>query len=378
MRAAMWWIDRWRQSDAFARMTAEEQGLYRNLCDEVVLREDGIIPDDPRILAKASGDHEAWARSGKSVLKSMKRVAGGWTNETALKVKTESERRSKKQREYRNSGNASGNDVGNEIGNEPDNEHRPPEQEQKQGKNPSPKTTPVQRPSSPSVVSRSDADAATRARSGDLREALQDLRRREHDFSEKPDQAILDCAVFHAPTGPVRIDTCANVALLRATTGKVRAYGQAKKRKAGPKDSSDWIAADASDQAEAGTWIAAHWPDADPESEADLRGLLAALKPPLHLATVIEAELFSRHPKADADWAARIERMRGNQPEPKPAETFPAPKRPEISITVAPGECPLCQGPIRHSTEDGLKVIRCADDEGMRCGWSAVWREVAA
>lgn len=125
----MWWIDRWRQSDAFARMTAEEQGLYRNLCDEVVLRADGIIPDDPRILAKASGDHEAWARSGKSVLKSMKKVSGGWTNETAMAVRKESERRSKKQREWRNSRNESGNEKGNAAGNEPDNETRPPEQE---------------------------------------------------------------------------------------------------------------------------------------------------------------------------------------------------------------------------------------------------------
>lgn len=73
----MWWIDRWRQSDAFARMTAEERGLYRNLCDEVVLRADGVIPDDALLLA--SGDPAAWARSGDSVLSYMARVAGGWT-----------------------------------------------------------------------------------------------------------------------------------------------------------------------------------------------------------------------------------------------------------------------------------------------------------
>lgn len=135
----MWWIDRWRQSDAYARMTAEEQGLYRNLCDEVVLRESGVIPDDQRILAKASGDHEAWARSGQSVLKSMTRVDGGWTNETAMEVKTESARRSKKQRDYRNGlGNAAGNGGGNGEGNEV----RPPDQDQEQilgnGKGPGP------------------------------------------------------------------------------------------------------------------------------------------------------------------------------------------------------------------------------------------------
>lgn len=123
----MWWIDRWRQSDAYARMTAEEQGLYRNLCDEVFLRESGVIPDDNRILAKASGDHEAWARSGASVLRSMQRVEGGWTNKTAMEVKAESERRSQKQRSYRRS---SGNEPGNGVGNEPGNETRPPDMEQ--------------------------------------------------------------------------------------------------------------------------------------------------------------------------------------------------------------------------------------------------------
>lgn len=125
----MWWIDRWRQSDAYARMTAEEQGLYRNLCDEVVLRESGVIPDDQRILAKASGDHEAWARSGQSVLKSMTKVDGGWTNDTAMEVKTESARRSKKQRDYRN---GLGNAAGNGSGNGADHEVRPPDQDQEQ------------------------------------------------------------------------------------------------------------------------------------------------------------------------------------------------------------------------------------------------------
>jgi hypothetical protein len=86
---------------------------------------------------------------------------------------------------------------------------------------------PVQPPSSPSVDSRTDADDAR----SDLREALQDLRRRQHAFAEKTDQAILDCPVFHAPTGPVRIDSCANEPLLRATVGKIRAYGQPKPRK---------------------------------------------------------------------------------------------------------------------------------------------------
>lgn len=145
MRGAMWWIDRWRQSDTFARMTAEEQGLYRNLCDEVVLRDGGVIPDDQRILAKASGDHEAWARSGASVLKSMKKVRGGWTNVTALEVKNESERRARKQRNYRN---RLGNAAGNASGNDADNEVRPPYQDQEKDreKEQEPEPDPIESP----------------------------------------------------------------------------------------------------------------------------------------------------------------------------------------------------------------------------------------
>ena len=114
MRAAWWWIDRWRQSTAYTDMTAEEQGLYRNLLDEVWLREDCIIPDDPRILARVSGDPEAWERCGEKVLGWMKKVPGGWTQETALEVIAQSVRRAANQKRYRDKHN-------NEADNAPDN-----------------------------------------------------------------------------------------------------------------------------------------------------------------------------------------------------------------------------------------------------------------
>jgi uncharacterized protein YdaU (DUF1376 family) len=101
MRAAWWWIDRWRKSTAYSDMTAEEQGLYRNLLDEVWHRSDGIIPDDSWILGRVSGDPDAWKRSGAKVLTWMQRVEGGWTNETALEVQRQSLRRSENQRNYR-------------------------------------------------------------------------------------------------------------------------------------------------------------------------------------------------------------------------------------------------------------------------------------
>lgn len=95
MRAAWWWIDRWRKSTAFTDMTLEEQGAYRNLCDEVVLREDGVIPEGS--LARASGDAVAWPRLRAQVMRWMVRAEGGWTNETALEVKAKSEQASQKQ-----------------------------------------------------------------------------------------------------------------------------------------------------------------------------------------------------------------------------------------------------------------------------------------
>jgi len=117
VRGAFWWIDRWRQSRAFTDMTAEEQGLYRNLCDELWLREDHVIPDDRRILARVSGDPEAWGRCSEKVLRWMRRVPNGWTNETALQVIHQSKRRAEKQKRYRDkTGNARGNEGGNKPG----------------------------------------------------------------------------------------------------------------------------------------------------------------------------------------------------------------------------------------------------------------------
>ena len=110
MRAAWWWIDRWRNSTAYTDMTAEEQGLYRNLLDEVWKRESHHIPDDQATLAKISGDPEAWKRSGERVMRWMRKDPEGWTNDTALEVIQQSKDRAEKQARYRNKrGNAAGN-----------------------------------------------------------------------------------------------------------------------------------------------------------------------------------------------------------------------------------------------------------------------------
>lgn len=297
----MWWIDRWRQSDAFARMTAEEQGLYRNLCDEVVLREDGIIPDDARILAKASGDHEAWARSGKSVLKSMTRVPGGWTNETALAVRKESERRSKDQSEKgklrANGAEREGGKFSRQPAEPPAGTPAAPPAEapadQPAASHP-PYPYPYPYPEKEKGTGTNGVDAA-KAKAG-LLAALQAFRQRLP--TDDTDQSILDRPEFHSRTGPVRLDTCTNSGLMFATAGKLRAHGKPKARKAGAPawDQGDADQAELTSRAEA--WIEANWPhDCDPKARSDLDGLMKTLSPPEEITQQIWAHLlFGKYP----------------------------------------------------------------------------------
>lgn len=118
-----WWIDRWRKSSAFLNMTLEEQGAYRNLLDAAALQ-GGVLPNDERILANASGDALAWRRVRRVVMPYFRLTEQGWRNETLDEVLRESQKRSKKQRDYRNrqgndDGNENGNGSGNEGGNKP-------------------------------------------------------------------------------------------------------------------------------------------------------------------------------------------------------------------------------------------------------------------
>ena len=99
--ALYWWIDRWRKSTAFTDLTLEEQGAYRNLLDEATLR-GGPLPNDARVLAKASGDATRWDQGhAAKVMKRFVLRADGWHNETLDGVLKESARRATKQRAYR-------------------------------------------------------------------------------------------------------------------------------------------------------------------------------------------------------------------------------------------------------------------------------------
>lgn len=364
MRAAMWWIDRWRQSDAFARMTAEEQGLYRNLCDEVVLRSDGVIPDDPRILAKASGDHEAWARSGASVLKSMKKVRGGWTNETAMKVKNESERRSKKQRDYRNgcnsAGNDSGNASGNSDGNERDNESRPPYQEQEKEKEKTPEIDPGR-------VVKAESTATP-------------------DGTPVSLSAIEPTATTTAPRRltpqalGIRVDPAnfAQVQLSHDLTALVTVYLRSIEAKG--EDPRALIFGDVARDL-------LHDISATPAGKRietlDLRRVPTAWATvSSHAAYKLSREVYgvdlatveaTDTPVAASGSGGEGASASGRAPSPE------APKKPlpALTLTVAPGACPVCSSPLRHTTEGGETVLRC-DQETVPCEWAAVWRSVAA
>lgn len=98
--ALWWWIDRWRKSTAYADMTLEEQGAYRNLLDAAALR-GGPLPNDERALAKASGDALKWKKVRPKVLAHFTLTPDGWRNDTLDQVLKESQRRAESQKAYR-------------------------------------------------------------------------------------------------------------------------------------------------------------------------------------------------------------------------------------------------------------------------------------
>ena len=98
MRAGWWWIDRWRKSTAYTDMTLAEQGAYRNLLDELWLRE-GALPKSERILAKISGDPFGWHEVRAVVMARFYETADGWRNKTHDEVMDGSFRHLQSQRE---------------------------------------------------------------------------------------------------------------------------------------------------------------------------------------------------------------------------------------------------------------------------------------
>ena len=206
---------------------------------------------------------------------------------------------------------------------------------------------PVQPPSSPSVDSRTDADAAR----ADVLDALADWRKRhpEHVNVGMNDFHLLaSVPEFFAPTGPVRPDS-SNVNLLRATAAKIRGHGRPKPRKGRKVTAPAWdqgLEPTTSD-AEVTSWD----PRLGPRPET--------LGPPTP-ATGSGGEGDSKPVLA-----------------PSPEALKSPVSRPSISLTVAPGACPECDSPLRYSTEGGETVLRC-DQETVPCEWAAVWRSVAA
>lgn len=100
MRAAYWLIDLWRSSRASREMTMAEQGAYRNLLDEIWIRE-GPLPLDEAKLAAISGAYSEWPALRAGVLAHFHRGIDGWHHPVAEKVMRESKRLAVKQARYR-------------------------------------------------------------------------------------------------------------------------------------------------------------------------------------------------------------------------------------------------------------------------------------
>ena len=78
MRGSFWWVDWWRTSPAYTSLPLAAQGAYRNLWDELWLR-GGVIPNDDRTMANASGDPVEWPKLKDLVLPHMRLTEHGWT-----------------------------------------------------------------------------------------------------------------------------------------------------------------------------------------------------------------------------------------------------------------------------------------------------------
>jgi uncharacterized protein YdaU (DUF1376 family) len=118
-----------------------EQGAYRNLIDEALLR-GGVIPNDDRLLARACGDPLEWPAIREKVLRWFRPTPDGkgWTNDTAAEVVAELahigqrqtlERERKKRRRGGTTGGTLpgievGQGAGQEAGHGAENPPRPP------------------------------------------------------------------------------------------------------------------------------------------------------------------------------------------------------------------------------------------------------------
>jgi len=99
MKGAFWWIDRWRTSDSYANMNAEQRGVYRELIDELWLR-GGLITTDEERLSVLAGGEAVWKRVREVVLSKFEKTPLGYRHdvhdEVFGKAKTFKERQSEK------------------------------------------------------------------------------------------------------------------------------------------------------------------------------------------------------------------------------------------------------------------------------------------
>lgn len=313
MMAEWFWTDRWMGSSAFL-LPMEARGVYREMLSQAWRRGARLPADYAQVRRAIGASDEEWARSWPMVEKYWRVDGDSLVNDTQLEVYAEAE--GKRERAQARA----------QAGAQARHKAQPKKVLKDEPPSPSPSPTAIsteQPPSSSSVDSRSDVDDART----EVRAALADWRKRHpkrHDIGIDDDGLLATVAEFFAPTGPVRLSTT-NAKLLLATAGKIRADGRPKPTKARKVTAPGW-------------------------------------------------DLGEAHAVPDEDITAWDPRL-GPDPRLAASPEPPAPKRPDLTLTDAPGACPVCDSPIRHSSEAGETILRCAG-EFAPCDWAAVWAEV--
>ena len=362
MKGAFWWIDRWRTSDSYANMNAEQRGVYRELIDELWLR-GGLITTDEERLSVLAGGEAVWKRVREVVLSKFEKTPLGYRHdvhdEVFGKAKTFKERQSEKGSKRAAEATRQGGRFTSRPAGTP--AESPAENQ------PSDLRSPISGTASPNPNPDTDPGRVVKAEST----ATPDGTPVSLSAIEPTETATAPRRLTPQALG-IKTDPAnfAQVRLAHDLTALVRVYlrdlGREPKdpkqaalellhdisaTKAGKRiEGLDWTA-------KRGGYVSAEWATVSSHAAYKLADEVYGVD----LANVDSAQ-YSRTPhNATA------------------SEVLKSPvSRPSISLTVAPGACPECDSPLRHSTEDGETILRCSDEHGFNCAWAAVWRAVAA
>jgi len=274
MLAEWFWIERWEGSAA-ALLPMEAQGIYRAMLSHAWRRGACLPADLEEVQLLIRCRTKEWRRSWPLVAPYWKERDGVLVNETQLEVYADALEKRDRARARAQAGAQA--------------RHKQPRKQVLEDCPPSPSPLLPNHPPSSSLRTerRDDVEEAR----GTLRAALREVEGRHHGLTH---QQILDLPQFRAPSGPVRLETCAHGPLMLATAAKIRApiMRGAKVRTGAPSwDRPDTQSADL--QARAVAWASEHWPRWTAiNRREDLEATLAGLSPPPDLAGEIKTHLI--------------------------------------------------------------------------------------